>query len=98
MIQANESQLNLYNGFNCSVQINSSLADSGIIGPLDFINLKHTSMSQENIINLTFQFDNLCDLYSNGDLLNTNMTIFNGQVSNIAIIIFFYNFCQSDYL
>ncbi|VVC33646.1 Proton-dependent oligopeptide transporter family,Major facilitator superfamily domain [Cinara cedri] len=79
VIPASESQFTVYNGLNCNVQINSSLAGNGTIGSTGYFNFKYKPILNEEIVDIRLTFDSSCKPNTNYGKLDTNVTVAKGK-------------------
>ncbi|XP_060842005.1 peptide transporter family 1-like isoform X2 [Rhopalosiphum padi] len=84
-IAPGQGHINIYNGFDCNVYLQSkSLHVQNYIGPLEIFNVSHTVVSQdvtsEDIVEITLSFESKCNFVPKNYEFNTTVTIIEGKV------------------
>jgi len=88
MIPSGQGRLNIFNGFDCNVFVQSKLLHiQHQIGPLEMFNVSHAVMSQNvsEDVEITLCFKSKCNFVSDNYEFTTTVTIVKGKV-NISIL------------
>jgi len=97
VLTSNESQLRIYNSFNCGVAMSSSLIGNFSVEPLDVLRINYSSAVFNETDDLSIYVNPMCQLLKTGTL-KQRVFIVKGRVRVIIYFLILSNSLTNSYI